>query len=185
MRKLIIGFTGKAGAGKSTAARILKEHAGFEVVPFAAPLKAMCRAFGLSAMEMTVHKEIPLACLNGKSARQFMQLLGTEFGRKLIGPDMWVEAWRAGLLEVLADQCGELRVVVDDVRFENEAAAIRAEGGFIVCIERVGAGSATGGDHASELGVVPDLALQNDGDEDHLAAQVLGLLDRQFAAEAL
>lgn len=185
MRKIIIGFAGKAGAGKSTAARILRDHAGFEVLSFAAPLKAMCRAFGLTPAEMTILKEVPLERLNWKSPRQFQQLLGTDFVRGMIGPDVWVDCWREGLAKIILSALADILVCVDDVRFENEAAAIRSEGGIVVCIEREGAGSATGGDHASELGVVPDVTLQNDGDEGHLAAQVLGLLNRQFAAEAL
>lgn len=191
MRKIIIGFTGLAGAGKSTAARILADHAGFTVLPFAGPLKAMTRAFGLTPTEMTIFKELPLERLNGKSPRQFMQLLGTEFGRELIGQNVWVEAWRNSLeidrqsFKLPLDRIGDILACADDVRFENEAAAIRAEGGIVVRIEREGAGSATGASHASEAGVRPDLTIQNDGDVATFTAQILGLLDRQFAAEAI
>lgn len=185
MKKIIIGFSGLAGAGKSTAARALRDERGFTVLPFAGPLKAMARAFGLTVAEMTLFKELPLERLNGKSPRQFMQLLGTEFGRNLIGPNVWVDAWRDGLGESAAEHFGDIFAVADDVRFENEAAAIRAEGGIVVRVGRAGAGSATGAAHASEAGVVADVTLTNDGDPEEFAAKVLGLLDRWYAEEAI
>lgn len=185
MRKIIIGFSGLAGAGKSTAARILADHHRFTVLPFAGPLKAMTRAFGLTAAEMTIDKELPLQRLNGRSPRQFMQLLGTEFGRDLIGPNVWVDAWRNSLGESAAEHFGDILAAADDVRFENEAAAIRAEGGLVVRIEREGAGSVTGAGHSSEAGVVADITITNDGSPAEFAAQVLGLLDRWAAAEAI
>lgn len=185
MRKIIIGFSGLAGAGKSTAAHILSERRGFVVLPFAGPLKAMTRAFGLTAAEMTINKESPLQRLNGRSPRQFMQLLGTEFGRDLIGPNVWVDAWRNSLGESAVEHFGDILAVADDVRFENEAAAIRGEGGLVVRIERDGAGSATGASHASEAGVIADITITNDGSPAEFAAKVLGLLDRWAAPEAI
>ena len=61
MTKVIIGLTGKAGAGKSTAAKILREQFGFVTVPFAGPLKRMSIAAGLSAAEVYGdQKEAPI-----------------------------------------------------------------------------------------------------------------------------
>jgi hypothetical protein len=57
-----------------------------------------------------------------------MQTLGTEWGRDLIGPDLWVRAWKAAL------PAGD--VTVDDCRFPNEVVAVEAEGGIVVRIER-------------------------------------------------
>lgn len=183
MRKIVIGFAGLAGAGKTTAARILEDEEGFIRIPFAEPLKRMTRAFGLTPAELTIYKEVPLERLNGKSPRQFMQLLGKEFGRDMIGPNIWVEAWSRSLGESAVEHCGDILVVADDCRFENEAAAIRKEGGIVVRIEREGAGSATGAGHASEAGVVPDITIRNDGTEEVLRARILGVLERHFPAQ--
>jgi hypothetical protein len=125
----IIAFTGPIGAGKSTAARHLVEAHGFARVRFAGPLKAMLAALGLTPDEIEGRrKECPSGLLCGKTPRWAMQTLGTEWGRDLIGPDLWVRAWKAAL------PAGD--VTVDDCRFPNENVAIDAEGGIVVRIER-------------------------------------------------
>lgn len=176
MNRPVIGLCGLAGAGKTTAARWLVDQHGYHRIAFADPLKAMARAFGLTAREMAGDlKETPLPHLCGKSPRQFMQLLGTEFGRELIGPAIWVNRWAA-----LAEQHTLIEggpVVADDVRFPNEADAIRAAGGILVRIERPGAGSATGAGHASERQpIAPDHVIDNVGDERALHAMLDHLL---------
>lgn len=171
----IIGLCGLAGSGKTTIANHLVEHHGFIRLPFAGPLKAMAAAFGLGPREMGGDlKEVPSDLLCGKTPRQFMQLLGTEFGRDLIGKDVWVRAWERALGEIATDGFQPLRIVADDLRFENEAAAIRGRGGVVAQLIREGAGSATGGGHSSER---PDLlggvAVQNDGCIAEVAGRVL------------
>jgi hypothetical protein len=130
----LLGLCGAIGAGKTTAARSLVARHGFFRVPFAAPLKAMLLALGLPAAALEgAAKEAPHPFLAGRTPRQAMQWLGTEWGRDLIGPDFWVAAWRARLTPLAPGG-----VVADDVRFANEAAAIRALGGLIVEITRPG-----------------------------------------------
>ncbi|RUM99053.1 deoxynucleotide monophosphate kinase [Pseudaminobacter arsenicus] len=140
----VVAFTGVAGSGKSTAADYLTSK-GYTRIKFAGPLKAMCRAVGLSDEHIEGDlKERPLDWLQGKSPRQFMQRLGTEFGRDCIGPHFWVGLWERAALEVL-DEGG--RVVCDDCRFANEADAVRKLGGVVVRL--AGRGGLAGG-HASE-----------------------------------
>lgn len=59
-----------------------------------------------------------------------MQTLGTQWGRQMISPDIWIAAWTAQ-----ASATGE-PVIADDVRFPNEAAAVRALGGVVLWISR-------------------------------------------------
>lgn len=120
-----------------------------------------------------------------RTPRIFLQRLGTEWGRQRIYSEIWVEAWRHNVALEAVEHFGAEIIVADDCRFENEARAIRAEGGKIVRIERPGSGSASGAAHASENGVKPDITIQNDGPPEVLRARILGILDRYFAAEAI
>lgn len=168
----IIALSGPAGSGKSTAAAHLVDK-GYTLVKFAGPLKAMCRAVGLTDEHIDGDlKERPLDWLQGKSPRQFMQRLGTEFGRDCIGPHFWVGLWERAALDVL-DQGG--RVVCDDCRFANEADAVRKLGGVVVRL--AGRGGLSGG-HASEsMDWDADHYIQND-----MSREVLYSSLRQVAA---
>lgn len=143
--RTIVAFTGLAGSGKSTAAQYLVERHGFQRVRFAGPLKSMMAALGCSHEQIDgSEKETPCDLLGGKTPRQAMQTLGTEWGRDLITPDIWIRAWQAAVAKVPAG----VPIVVDDCRFPNEGDAVRAAGGVIVCISRPGAGTASV--HSSE-----------------------------------
>lgn len=161
----VVAFTGRAGSGKSTAADHLVAL-GWGRVKFADPLKNMIRALlaasGMPAAEIERRiegdlKETPEPILGGRTPRYAMQTLGTEWGRELITPDLWTGIARAQIVAHL--QAGR-DVVIDDCRFDNEAAVVRDLGGMIV--ELQGRGGIAGG-HASEQGVAPDLVHHNDG----------------------
>jgi hypothetical protein len=153
----LVGFTGKAGAGKSTASHVLVD-CGWQRVKFAGPLKDMMRGLGLSDRHIEGDlKEMPCDLLGGQTPRHAMQTLGTEWGRGLIHPDLWIMLARDRIVTAMA---AGFNVVVDDVRFENEAALIRELGGYVVDVTRDGAGA---GAHSSESGVAADLTYQNNG----------------------
>lgn len=133
----IVGLTGLKGSGKDTAAQVLKA-AGYEEVKMAAGLKGMIRSFlyyqGVDSLEVERMiegdlKEEPSIYLGGKSPREFMQLLGTEFGRKMIDEDLWVDAWRRRV-------AGLDKTITTDIRFPNEAKALEDAGGKLFRIER-------------------------------------------------
>ncbi len=151
----VVALTGAAGSGKSTAADYLIRQHGYERVKFAGPLKDMCRAIGMTEDHIEGHlKEVPCDMLCGKTPRYLMQAVGTELGRNLIGEDFWIRLW-------LHRVAGAGRVVVDDLRFPNEAAAVRSLGGVIIKLE--GRGGIAGG-HASEAGCGAwDGVVENDG----------------------
>ena len=127
---MIIGLAGGKGCGKSSVARIMERKFGYEIMSFATPIKDMLRAMGLRDAELNdpVLKEITLDEY-GKSPREIMQLLGTEFGRDMIADDIWVTAMKRRI------EPG-VKVVIDDVRFENEARFIRDSGGSVLEVKR-------------------------------------------------
>ena len=169
---MIIGFCGPIGAGKTLAAMHLVDHHGFQRRRFAGPLRAMLKALGLSDRELDGDMKMsPCALLGGKTPRQAMQTIGTEWGRDLIDPELWVRAW-------LQDISGFDRVVADDVRFPNECAAIRARGGVVIRIDRPGL---VPDGHVSESHALPfDFAIRNDQSEAAFTAAIDYILGPLF-----
>lgn len=124
---------------------------GFECVPFAEPIKLMLTPLlselGFSKQE--VHRllyvdKADFVPVLGVSSRHLLQTLGTEWARQCIDPSVWLRVWRrrVGLRDL---------VVVDDVRFENEAEFVRACGGEVWKVVRPDAEVVT--NHASEGGL--------------------------------
>ena len=167
---MIIAFSGPKGAGKSTAMAALDPRPrpalpgyirdNWIHIPFAGPLKGMLAALiGREAIDDRELRERPHPLLRDKTPRYAMQTLGTEWGRNLIGEDVWVDVWREQTLGVL-NKGGH--VVTDDLRFPNEEIAVKALGGHVVEISRPGVHR--DGAHASEA-YVPDYDVEiiNDG----------------------
>lgn len=170
---MLIALTGYAGSGKSTAAKILVERHHFTPLKFAGPLKAMMRCLGLGDREIEGDlKEEPHPVLNYKTPRYAMQTIGTEWGRELIGENLWVNVAMESANAVL-DEGG--KVVIDDCRFPNEASAVRKARGLVVEILRPGLISAS--THASEGQMLdPDRLVINGGTVEDLARQMAMLV---------
>lgn len=174
-----IGIMGPAGHGKSTLAQIIAGYGGRRVMGFAEPLKGMLASLGLTGEDLYGEdKETPHPILCGRTPREAMQTLGTEWGRDLIGADLWVNAWRYKV-----EGSGIVRVVADDVRFANEVKTIRDLGGFIWRI--VDPRKPIIEDHPSEgfwRQVSADVEISNNGDLDDLKAMVAGVMADGIAA---
>lgn len=133
----VVGLTGYAGVGKSTAANYLVERHGFTRLSFAGPLKKMLRTlnpiiditdneggqeygqvrvgelFKLGWTENQIKEDPDM----GAEYRRLLQVLGTDCIRA-VDPEFWVRA--------AVDQIGATgKYVFDDVRFPNEAEAIK------------------------------------------------------------
>lgn len=170
MMTALLGITGKAGSGKSTAAQVLID-AGWVRIKFADPLKDMLRAIGLTEDQIEGHlKEVPCDLLQGKTPRWAMQSLGTEWGRWCIGERFWMDIARRKIALAMA---AGLNVVVDDVRFENEAHIIRELGGLVLGISR-NVNVISG--HVSENGTTVDMTHINNG----TVAELRGFMEYVF-----
>jgi hypothetical protein len=172
-KELTIGLAGYARAGKDTVAQMITTY-GFEQRSFAAPLKN-----SLYALDPLIDVTDGVSCRvaeivdavgweNAKSSpeiRQLLQRLGTEAGRKVLGQDVWVNA--------LFTDASAGRIVVSDVRFPNEAAAIKARGGLVWRVQRPGTEPVNA--HPSETAIDDwdyDGYVMNDGDIGQLEVKV-------------
>lgn len=175
----IVGLTAPRGAGKDTAALTFGEL-GYRCIAFAEPIKhAVEDMFSLDAevwtdrqlKESTLHDSglVPgLHC----SPRYLAQTLGTEWGRDLIAPDVWVRAVESKI-KAEARLYGAQKFVVTDVRFSNEAEWIRSLAGRVVEIDRPGYN--WNPEHASEVGPADELV-------DHTLLNTGSLADLRVAA---
>ncbi|TCS37458.1 hypothetical protein EDC30_104262 [Paucimonas lemoignei] len=170
----LIGITGKAGAGKDTIGYHLRRNYQYMPVGFADPIRhGIAAMLDIDPMHFAhPYKEQVLPEI-GKSPRQLMQTLGTEWGRQLVHPDLWLIVARNAINSHWAVS---KNVVITDVRFENEAALIRSLGGAIWHIQRDSAGTAH--QHVSESGVAfepgVDKLVDNNGSFDDLFEQIDG-----------
>lgn len=135
----VVGLSGFAQSGKTTAALYLEQKYGVRRKHIAEPLRAMLavllKANGMSSEMITRYLEgdlkeqlIPEL---GVTSRYAQITLGTEWGRELVNNDLWANTWERGIGE------GE-SVMNDSVRFPNEAEAIRRRGGVVIMIKRPG-----------------------------------------------
>ena len=130
-RPVLIGLMGSMGAGKSTAAKHLVAKHDFLRLRMAGPLKAMLAVLGLSEDEVDGPLKMePCALLCGRTPRHAQQTIGTEWGRDMIGADLWVNATARQV------RASSQPVVIDDVRLPNEVAMIRALGGEVWLVRR-------------------------------------------------
>lgn len=175
---MIIGLTGGMGVGKSTAVDILREHLrNIEVVKFAAPLYDM--------QEMIYRRIAQVYARPPEFVkdRKLLQWLGTDWGRDTISKTLWVDIWKAEAALNLA--YGNV-VICDDVRFDNEADAIKSMGGIIIkitsnnAIQRITTANGITG-HASENGISPekiDFTIANDGLLVQYEKDLMAVIDR-------
>lgn len=153
-----IGIAGPKRSGKDTLAVPLAALFGLELDSFAAPIRrfvAELAGLGPDLTALEFHKETRIPWLDGATPRHMMQTLGTEWGRQLVHPDLWVRSLFARL---------PAGGVVPDVRFPNEAIAIRERGGVVIQLQREGFGR--GDAHASEQPLpeeLVDVVLHNAG----------------------
>lgn len=155
---MIIGLCGLAGSGKSEVAHVLRQIGGFERIAFADPLKSMLSAVGFTHAQLYGDQKEVVLPEFGKSPREFMQYLGTEFGRDLIHSEIWVKLW---LRKVHASKN---HVVVDDVRFENEVQAIHDLGGEVWRVSRPGSAAAGHESERYAASLPADLTIFNESD---------------------
>lgn len=130
---MIIGISGRSGSGKDTLANILSgsyPEMNFEHIAFADKVKELAGALlsvDASRFENREYKESWIEEL-GTSVRGVLQSIGDGL-RQTIHQDIWLIA-----LTKRIDL--KKNYLVTDVRYKNEAEAIKKLGGIMVSIDR-------------------------------------------------
>lgn len=138
---MIVGICGFINSGKGTVGDILQKR-GFKKSSFADPLKdAVSVMFdwdrnmleGITE-ESRAWREKPDEFWSDKFNRPFtpreaLQLMGTEAGRNIFHPDVWV--W-----SLMRRERNTQYVMIPDVRFKNEIKIIRENNGIIIRVKR-------------------------------------------------
>ena len=141
----LVALAGRRNSGKTTAASFLVSL-GYKKESFASPMKSMLRAIGVPYCSLygTNEEKQEVLRLFNMSGRSLMQIAGTEFGRNMIHPDIWVRTFFERHLPPLT--------VIDDLRFQNELDAVKAKGGLVIRIIRPDSQNLDD-DHSSETGI--------------------------------
>lgn len=139
---MIIGTIGFIGSGKGTVADILVEKKGFTKLAFADAVKdATAAIFGWprallegDTEESRIFRETRDEWWSEKTGkyitpRYMLQIMGTEAGRDVFHPDLWILSLEKKLAMYQ-------NVVISDVRFPNEIDFIQRMGGFVVRVKR-------------------------------------------------
>lgn len=141
---MIVGLVGFIGAGKGAVADLLVERHNYFKESFANSVKdATAAIFGWSRAllegdtpESRAWREQDDEFWSEKLGKPFsprlaLQLMGTEAGRDVFHPDLWVHT--------VLRRCQNApwnNYVIADVRFPNEIKSIREAGGIVIRVKR-------------------------------------------------
>ncbi|MFG3715816.1 hypothetical protein [Micromonospora sp. NPDC047730] len=178
----LIGLLGRARAGKDTVAGRLVERHGFRRYAFADALKEAAliadpivvpvdTVGGSLRLSHFVHSVGWEAAKEVREVRRTLQQFGV--GIRHLDPHFWVRV----VMDEVSDPDGPAAVITD-VRFPNEAAAIRAAGGKLVRVVRPGQDESD--QHISEVALADwpvDHTLLNDTDVHALMIKVDGMIN--------
>jgi hypothetical protein len=171
---MIIGLSGYAQSGKDSTAELLCLNYGYTRVAFADPMRQALLTINPQLDSITRVSDLVddygwnLAKKNPE-VRRLLQVLGTDFGRKMLGDDVWINIALSGIKS-------EDRIVVSDVRYPNEAEAIKKLGGTVWRINRHNHTAVNG--HTSERAMdnyMFNYVIYNDGTLDELSDEVFML----------
>lgn len=178
----VIGLSGFAQSGKDSVGKILVKKYGYTRVSLADGVRDALLQLNPTVLYETdfssgydyyhtvsniIKKdgwEIAKLC---PEIRCLLQRMGTEVGRNLFGENVWIDLVRKKMH-------GLEKVVITDVRFENEAEFIQSfEDGFTIEVIRDGVTSVN--NHISDRGLSSDLidiTINNNGNLEDLESKV-------------
>lgn len=209
----IVGIAGPASSGKDSFADALVAQFKFKKMAFADPLREMAMAIDpiiaidddwieedghetraalpIRYSEALAEYGYNAAKFKYPEIRQFLQRLGTDAVRNILGDSTWTDLAMLRAYDALGlppNGVGSRHgavcsgVAISDVRFKNEALAIKSAGGIVVKMQRPGVEPL--GDHISEHdldGWAFDYVIENDEDLDDLEDRAIWLYHNMVA----
>lgn len=121
----VIGILGRKRVGKDTIADYLVTKYKYQKVSIAHPLKEGCRIlFDLSWDQVYGNDKDVIDQRYQRTPREILSTIGTGTIRSQFGEDFWIKR---------AFNCSEYdKIVISDVRFENEIKKIHSAGGLVI-----------------------------------------------------
>lgn len=149
--KNLIALTGPMRCGKSTATKYLKYK--LESIGYIVKINKFAQT--LYDLQSLIYNRLGKTLAD--KDRVLLQLLGTNWGRNTIDQNIWVNSWKRDLNIIRQSTSNEKKLIVicDDLRFDNEAEAVRFLGGSVVKLlgEQRSGETLTNVSHESELGI--------------------------------
>ena len=127
--QMFVLITGRKRSGKDTFARCLAKQLGCSYHSISAYVhEALARLLNVDALTIDRLKERSCIKFEGReiSLRQLLQCLGTEVGRQMIDPDVWLSMLEKDLDDLPYN-------VISGIRFHNEVAFFEKKGITFVC----------------------------------------------------
>ena len=177
---MIIGLSGYAQTGKDTVAQHLISNYGYRRVAFADPIRqALYRLNPVVPVGEFTSTHLAQA-VDGlgweetkrlsPETRRLLQVMGTEVGREMFGPDFWVN-------QAMGNASKFDKIVLTDVRYPNEYRAIKNRDGILIRIVKPGTGAVN--EHSSETALDNfsfDATIVNDGSIYELSQKIDSLM---------
>lgn len=187
----LIGVSGLAGSGKDQFAEYIRDNAYeyFIIKRFGGKLKEICAILLNVDVELFEDQNFKKKSLgpewgDNMTVRLLLQIVGTECMRDTLHSDVWVNA----LMNEFNNYKGEPgswdcpHWLITDVRFPNEANAIKERGGIMIRINRT---SIVQGEHPSETALdhYPfDHYIDNNGSIDDLKTTSIAFYNKVIAS---
>lgn len=129
---IVIGISGKKGHGKDTFADYLVDKYGFKKYTFGNLLKKTIKIlFSMSDEQLYGEKKEDVDDFWGYSSRQLLQIIGTDLLRNQFDENIFTKSLYKKIIED-----DYKKIVISDVRFENEKNMVESIGGIIYRINR-------------------------------------------------
>ena len=180
--RIIIGFCGAKGSGKDTGYKLLTElypDLKFNLIAFADPIKnTICDIFGLTIDQLNTIKRIDsIGIIDYAYDKTYGQLTGRDLVRKIgmLMRNYDDQQFNRYVQEAIRSN-PQSNYVVTDVRFNNEIAAVKTIGGYIIRVDR---DSCKYDNHVTETKVEnPDFIIDNNKDLQHYKDQLKNIVDQ-------